>query len=1085
MYRIRKIQVAVIGVIIIAGVFTVVTQAARSSEKEKKIYNNVDSSSHETKPGSSRFQQDTDKIQHDKKLPPLPLCPPKKKNTIPNNGSGSANILLVSTLDGKLTALDPKRRGSHQVLWSVSTEPGSMLSSTLSQLDLNPKGGKNPWVKLIPSLGGGLYKFDGEVVEPVPFDAEALLRSSFKFSDGTVMTGGKEAKTYGIEVSNGRIRYTCGMDGCFQVNNPQSSSGNKDTGLNKKPLEREGVKDDMEDVLVVRRETQTVRAVEPRTGEEKWNFSVGQHEIKFHPGVEELCDDRDNAKAQSEQPFFDQQGFDEGELKAVIPEGIICEVDRGSPEKIIWSHKFNTPIVQAWRLVDGKMYKVNLFSNSHIPEHNESEVEGSSEENTVGNAALYVGSFQNQLYIQESERQRKQAAHAFSELHSSNVEFPRVTWRPYLVSADSRTPIIHHGASKGIETYAPLPRLTHVPNTVPSSGDYHNSDNINTALAVFQHSKYPYPYDAGLYLYPDEPVLDYDTIDELTNRTQDNVIVTDPNDGADEDFENEVIQTVLDASISLWYWWKEVVFISMCTAFFMNILITRPIVEYLNESIKRKWDNIRNRGREVQNGVAYIRVEVPVPKTPETPTPGTASSSDGYKMAFPVNGGGDPGAFISRFNTDYEPVSCLGAGGFGVVFESKNKLDDVNYAVKRVRLPVNESAKKKVMREVKCLAKLDHKHIVRYFNTWLECPPPGWQEAQDSWWRESEQSTCMTPDEKETWSSIEELRNKEHLYTSKRINGSIQNGPIITDIPQFRFDSPSNSIDVSFTNTGDKLLVKHDNFDEQTGKEFFDEEDSLIIAFDETGSENKNIASGIDFQSDNSRPELPILKRNPRLSLIREESESIIFENTSDNSNSKSIPSDKNRNLKISSKSGNKQSKFWNNSSSSSENNETNSSESDSFCEAVIWQEQNAAKVENEKSDRKSCETKTECPKPPQFYLYIVMQLCQKESLKTWLRSCTVERNRNRSLQMFNEICLGVEYVHSQGLIHRDLKPSNIFFSSDGTIKIGDFGLVTTYSQEGLEHDGAPSPTISGNPLQEHIANENIETSSLSYQNGK
>jgi serine/threonine protein kinase len=43
--------------------------------------------------------------------------------------------------------------------------------------------------------------------------------------------------------------------------------------------------------------------------------------------------------------------------------------------------------------------------------------------------------------------------------------------------------------------------------------------------------------------------------------------------------------------------------------------------------------------------------------------------------------------FISRFLTDFDPIHCLGKGGFGVVFEARNKIDDYNYAIKRIPLP--------------------------------------------------------------------------------------------------------------------------------------------------------------------------------------------------------------------------------------------------------------------------------------------------------------------------------------------------------------------------------------------------------------
>ena len=40
------------------------------------------------------------------------------------------------------------------------------------------------------------------------------------------------------------------------------------------------------------------------------------------------------------------------------------------------------------------------------------------------------------------------------------------------------------------------------------------------------------------------------------------------------------------------------------------------------------------------------------------------------------------------------------------------------------------------------------------------------------------------------------------------------------------------------------------------------------------------------------------------------------------------------------------------------------------------------------------------------------------------------------------QIVLGVEYLHSLDIIHRDLKPENTLISSDGFIKISDFGFA-------------------------------------------
>jgi serine/threonine protein kinase len=79
---------------------------------------------------------------------------------------------------------------------------------------------------------------------------------------------------------------------------------------------------------------------------------------------------------------------------------------------------------------------------------------------------------------------------------------------------------------------------------------------------------------------------------------------------------------------------------------------------------------------------------------------------------------------------------------------------------------------------------------------------------------------------------------------------------------------------------------------------------------------------------------------------------------------------------------------------------------------------------------------------------YLVSELLEGETLRTRLN--TGPLSQSKAIDYARQIAQGLAAAHDKEIVHRDLKPDNLFVTTDGRIKILDFGLAKFVQSEAI-----------------------------------
>lgn len=83
---------------------------------------------------------------------------------------------------------------------------------------------------------------------------------------------------------------------------------------------------------------------------------------------------------------------------------------------------------------------------------------------------------------------------------------------------------------------------------------------------------------------------------------------------------------------------------------------------------------------------------------------------------------------------------------------------------------------------------------------------------------------------------------------------------------------------------------------------------------------------------------------------------------------------------------------------------------------------------------------------------YIVMEYVEGITLKTYIEK-KGQLSFKESASIAIQVARGIEAAHNKNIIHRDIKPQNIIISTDGKVKVTDFGIAKATSSNTISSD--------------------------------